>query len=311
MVLWSYGFMVFNSSSGGLRVPGRRYSVVGRPTGPLDDGADSDGQPCGARSRRSRAMAATGAGAWIHGLMVLWFHGSCRDEEHEEQPPGAPAPARRRGATARDADSAPWLPLAPARSATRSSLRAPRSEDAVRAAFERSRGEGAARAACSGAPAGPPSRAHYGSFLMVHFTGTSMAQRGAASGRPGARTRSERPSSAPAEKVRRELPSGAPAGPPSRAHYGSFQFHFGRERRPAPMPVSAAPPKPRQDVNGPGGPGRPCRDATPRTVPDEARASGEGHVWLGKYRLRTLNPRPRTLNHRKSLADSGPAPGQA
>ena len=155
MVLWSYGFMVFNSSSGGLRVPGRRYSVVGRPTGPLDDGADSDGQPCGARSRRSRAMAATGAGAWIHGLMVLWFHGSCRDEEHEEQPSGAPAPARRRGATARDADSAPWLPLAPARSATRSSLRAPRSEDAVRAAFERSRGEGAARAAF-GRPRRPP-----------------------------------------------------------------------------------------------------------------------------------------------------------
>ena len=48
------------------------------------------------------------------------------------------------------------------------------------------------------------------------------------------------------------------------------------------MPVSAAPPKPRQDVNGPGGPGRPCRDATPRTVPDEARASGEGHAWLGR-----------------------------
>ena len=148
--------MVFNSSSGGLRVPGRRYSVVGRPTGPLDDGADSDGQPCGARSRRSRAMAATGAGAWIHGLMVLWFHGSCRDEEHEEQPSGAPAPARRRGATARDADSAPWLPLAPARSATRSSLRAPRSEDAARAAFERSRGEGAARAAFGRPPRRSP-----------------------------------------------------------------------------------------------------------------------------------------------------------
>ena len=202
------------------------------------------------------------------------------------------------------ADPAPWLPQAPvlgfmvlwsygfmvpaATRSTRSSLRAPRP-----------RREDAARRPAMLIP-------RHG----CHWR-RREAQQGAAFGRPGARTRSEQPSSAPAEKVRRELPSGAPAGPPSRAHYGSFQFHFGRERRPAPMPVSAAPPKPRQDVNGPGGPGRPCRDATPRTVPDEARASGEGHAWLGKYRLRTLNPRPRTLNHRKSLADSGPAPGQA
>ena len=192
MVLWSYGFMVFNSSSGGLRVPGRRYSVVGRPTGPLDDGADSDGQPCGARSRRSRAMAATGAGAWIHGLMVLWFHGSCRDEEHEEQPPGAPAPARRRGATARDADSAPWLPLAPARSATRSSLRAPRSEDAVRAAFERSRGEGAARAAF-GRPRRPPFSCPLW-FISIPFrSGAPACANASFRGAPEAATGRQRP----------------------------------------------------------------------------------------------------------------------
>ena len=192
MVLWSYGFMVFNSSSGGLRVPGRRYSVVGRPTGPLDDGADSDGQPCGARSRRSRAMAATGAGAWIHGLMVLWFHGSCRDEEHEEQPSGAPAPARRRGATARDADSAPWLPLAPARSATRSSLRAPRSEDAVRAAFERSRGEGAARAAF-GRPRRPPFSCPLW-FISIPFrSGAPACANASFRGAPEAATGRQRP----------------------------------------------------------------------------------------------------------------------
>jgi len=192
MVLWSYGFMVFNSSSGGLRVPGRRYSVVGRPTGPLDDSADSDGQPCGARSRRSRAMAATGAGAWIHGLMVLWFHGSCRDEEHEEQPSGAPAPARRRGATARDADSAPWLPLAPARSATRSSLRAPRSEDAVRAAFERSRGEGAARAAF-GRPRRPPFSCPLW-FISIPFrSGAPACANASFRGAPEAATGRQRP----------------------------------------------------------------------------------------------------------------------
>ena len=192
MVLWSYGFVVFNSSSGGLRVPGRRYSVVGRPTGPLDDGADSDGQPCGARSRRSRAMAATGAGAWIHGLMVLWFHGSCRDEEHEEQPSGAPAPARRRGATARDADSAPWLPLAPARSATRSSLRAPRSEDAVRAAFERSRGEGAARAAF-GRPRRPPFSCPLW-FISIPFrSGAPACANASFRGAPEAATGRQRP----------------------------------------------------------------------------------------------------------------------
>ena len=184
--------MVFNSSSGGLRVPGRRYSVVGRPTGPLDDGADSDGQPCGARSRRSRAMAATGAGAWIHGLMVLWFHGSCRDEEHEEQPSGAPAPARRRGATARDADSAPWLPLAPARSATRSSLRAPRSEDAVRAAFERSRGEGAARAAF-GRPRRPPFSCPLW-FISIPFrSGAPACANASFRGAPEAATGRQRP----------------------------------------------------------------------------------------------------------------------
>ena len=192
MGLWSYGFMVFNSSSGGLRVPGRRYSVVGRPTGPLDDGADSDGQPCGARSRRSRAMAATGAGAWIHGLMVLWFHGSCRDEEHEEQPSGAPAPARRRGATARDADSAPWLPLAPARSATRSSLRAPRSEDAARAAFERSRGEGAARAAF-GRPRRPPFSCPLW-FISIPFrSGAPACANASFRGAPEAATGRQRP----------------------------------------------------------------------------------------------------------------------
>ena len=185
------------------------------------------------------SLAAPGAAdpaPWLPQAPVRCFISTSPDVDTPATRSASPGAKTRcdgnRGADSTSA-SAPWLPLAPARcrnegqpssaperSATRSSLRVPRSDDAVRAAFERSRG-------------------------AVEQPSSAPAER------------FEQPSSAPAEKVRAAL--GRPQVPllapfmvrfTGLFHSYSLMVHstsilVRRECRPAPALAPAAPDGPK------------------------------------------------------------------